>query len=574
MARTKNRDTEVFEKNNNVKEDKLLYRVAIYARLSTEDDRKIESNTIENQIALLKQYVEAKEDMVLAECYCDRGISGTCFDRPDFNRLVEDMKKGVFNCLVVKDLSRLGRNYLEAGDYIEKIFPFYDIRFISISDDYDSLYSNPTEDGMIVPLKNLINEAYAKDISLRVGTYKESAQKKGLFIGKAAPFGYLKSKDNNKVLTPDLETKHIVQRIFELRLAGVSSTKIARMLNDEEIDSPMMYRYKKGIDKTDKYANVPWDGSLIKCILSNVAYIGDMEQGYQKGSFYKGIKDHRQKKEKHIYVPNTHEPIISKEAFYKVQELLEESKEKYEKNKCKYEDIKRKEDIFKGIIYCGDCNIKLSFYRRSWKGNTGLHHYYTYLCRNRAYIGNDKCPKKNIKLEVLEDTIRVLIESHVNNLIDKQKVLSELNKTEHFKSKTVNLNMSIKALKEENSVLNARIGNLYGDYQDDIISEQEYLDLKQHFTENKSKNEQKIKQLEDEISFLSENVCVNKQMGEAIENYRLSKELTPEIIKSFISKIIVYAGKRIEVEYVFSDCLNLLEGMIAERRKELDEDGK
>ena len=183
-----------------------VYRTAIYVRLSYEDERKIKQETVENQVAFLKAFVDADAGLSLHDQYVDRGETGTNFDRPEFNRMMDDIKAGELDCVVVKDLSRLGRNYLEAGDYIEKIFPFFGIRFIAVTDNYDSLTSEPAEDGLIVPLKNLINEAYAKDISRKIRSSIDNMYRDGIMVASSIAYGYLKDPDgDHQIMIDDVE---------------------------------------------------------------------------------------------------------------------------------------------------------------------------------------------------------------------------------------------------------------------------------------------------------------------------------------------------------------------------------
>ena len=456
MARTSNREQKkrLSLADNNAQNVTKIYRAVIYARISSEDDRKIASHTIENQMALLQEYVDSKEDMELVDCYCDRGITGTRFDRPEFSRMIMDMKLGKFNCIVVKDFSRLGRNYLEAGDYLEKIFPMYGIRFISVSDGFDSLYSKPMEDGMIVPLKNLINEAYAKDISKRISVSKENQQKRGEYVGSKPPLGYLKDPDDCHHLIPDPDSEQIIRDMFAWRLEGKSVTAIARKLNKMNIPSPEQYRIQKGIEKNHKYKDVRWDGCSVVCILRNVAYIGDMEQGYQKGALYKGIPDHRQKKEQRIYVKGTHEGIVDKETFYRVQELLDETEKKQKQVQNKYKHLERKEDIFRGLLYCADCGSRLSFYRRTVKLPSGYHHYYTYLCRNTPY--REDCTKKNMKMEKLEEIVKELINLHISLYMEKEDILRDLNSNAQVRNERHRIEEEEGKMLEERKTFEAR----------------------------------------------------------------------------------------------------------------------
>lgn len=566
MARTSNRaeKRKLCITESNIQNSTKHYKTVIYARISSEDDRKIASHTIENQMALLQEYVDSKEDMELVECYCDRGITGTKFERPEFSRMISDMKTGKFNCIVVKDLSRLGRNYLEAGDYLEKIFPMYGIRFISISDGFDSLHSKPMEDGMIVPLKNLINEAYAKDISKRISVSKENQQKRGEFIGTQPPLGYIKDPENCHHLIPDPDAMQIIKDIFAWRLEGKSVTSIARLLNKMNIPSPLQYRIQKGMEKNPKYKDVRWDGCSVNGILRNAAYIGDMEQGYQKGALYKGIPDHRQKKEQRIYVKGTHEPIVDKETYYKVQELMDEVSEKHMQVQNKYKHLERKEDIFKGLLYCADCNCKLSFYRRTMKLPSGYFHYYTYLCRNTPY--REECTKKNMKMEKLAEIVKHLINLHIGLYMEKEDVLRELNLRNPVIEERCRLEQKKEEILEELEVIEARNRNLYEDLKDEIISEAEYLSLKEEYAERIEQLKAQCEDTDNSINLFKPDVKVCFEISANMKAFGGFTELTPEIIRAFIKRITFFGDDRIEIEYTFTDYLEQLDELIEERK--------
>lgn len=566
MARTSNRAAkrELSVTDKREQAAAKIYKAVIYARLSSEDDRKIASHTVDNQIALLRDYIDSRDDMEFVECYCDRGFSGTKFDRPDFMRMIADMKLGKFNCIVVKDLSRLGRNYLEAGNYMEKIFPMYGVRFICVSDGFDSLYSKPMEDGMLVPLKNLINEAYAKDISKRVSISKENQQKRGEFIGTQPPLGYLKDPEDCHHLIPDPDAMQLIKDIFAWRLEGKSVTAIARHLNKAGIPSPVQYRIQKGMEKNPKYKDVRWDGCSVGCILRNVAYIGDMEQGYQKGALYKGIPDHRQKKEQRICVMGTHEPIVDKVTFYKVQELMDEVTNRQKQVQDKYKHLHRKDDIFKGLLYCADCNCKLSFYRRTVKLPSGYFNYYTYLCRNTPY--REECTKKNMKLEKLEEIVKELISLHISLYMEREDILRELNGQKPVIGERSRLEQKKQEMLKEMDIIETRIRNLYEDLKDETISEAEYLSLKGEYVAKIEQLKKMCEETEASISMLKPDVKVSFEVSENMDKFGGFTKLTPDIIKAFIRRITFFGDNRIEVEYTFFDQLQLLDKLIEERK--------
>ena len=230
-----------------------IYQTAAYIRLSAEDSGKKDGYSLQNQEMLVLDYIGSHPELNLYREYVDNGFSGTCFDRPAFDEMMQDMRDGRINCIVVKDLSRLGRNYLEAGNYLEQIFPFFKVRFISINDGYDSIAPDSADESLIIPLKNIINEGYAKDISVKVSTALETRKKQGKFTGKYAPYGYLKDPADKNHLIIDEETKDIVKWIFQMRADGMSMSGIATQLNQEGIPSPAAYLILKGISKEKSF---------------------------------------------------------------------------------------------------------------------------------------------------------------------------------------------------------------------------------------------------------------------------------------------------------------------------------
>ncbi|MCL1883902.1 MAG: recombinase family protein [Defluviitaleaceae bacterium] len=295
-----------------------LYNVALYARLSVEDMRKKESNSIGTQIYMLKQYAQKQADMMEFGVYQDVGKTGTNFNRPGFNRLLDDIRKGKVNCIVVKDLSRLGRNHIETGDYLERVFPFMGVRFIAIDDNYDSNAPSSNED-LVIPLKNLVNEIYAKDISKKVRSQYEIKRKRGDFCGAFAPYGYIKE---GNALVVDEKAAAVVNRIFRLVIEGHSDNAISAMLNTDGILPPNRHRYEQGILKSEKHSKAQfWYKSAVKRITENTAYLGRLEQGrYKTGLMNGGIRIHVDKDD-WVVALDTHPPIIDEDMFQAVQEL-------------------------------------------------------------------------------------------------------------------------------------------------------------------------------------------------------------------------------------------------------------
>lgn len=305
----------------NPKRQEHACRAALYARLSSEDLHGKTNRSIENQIALLERFIQEQQDISVYGVYTDRGESGTNFERQGFQGMMEDVRNGAVNCIVVKDLSRFGRNYIETGDYIENILPFMGVRFIAVNDGYDSARGG---ESLTVPLKNVINDLYARDVSRKVSSSFAVKQRRGEFLGTFAPYGYLKAQGDPKHLIPDPVTAPVVARIFQWREQGFSLRAIAGRLDGEGICPPAQYRCDMGLIK-EKHRDSPcgWHKSAVARILANPVYLGHMAQAKQKTSVFQGHGRINIPQSGWVIVENTHEPIIDAVLFQAAQTGVE-----------------------------------------------------------------------------------------------------------------------------------------------------------------------------------------------------------------------------------------------------------
>ena len=354
------------------------WNVAGYLRLSKEDNENMESNSIVNQRELIEQYIRNKKDLQLVDYYIDDGYSGTNFNRPGFRRLLQDMKNKKINCIIVKDLSRFARSHIEADMYFENIFPALNIRFISVIENIDSFENPESLDNLIVPFKNLLNDAYAKDISKKVRSALLTKRLNGEFIGTSATYGYLKDpKDKHKLIIDKVASKYVIQ-IFDSAKEGKTASEIANELNKSGILTPYTYKVKNdniGVDKK-------WNAKMINVILQNRVYIGELIQGKKKVESYRTHKLITTNKDEWIITENHHEPIISKEKFEQVQEII---------NKNKAARSNKEKDLFYSFLKCADCGS--SFTLRKVKN------YEYYHCT--PYVRNSSCTSHSIKKDKL-----------------------------------------------------------------------------------------------------------------------------------------------------------------------------
>lgn len=530
-----------------------VYRTAVYVRLSREDGRKVESDTVENQRALLEDYVAGEPSLELAGVYVDRHVTGTKFDRPEFNRMVADMRAGRIDCIVVKDLSRLGRNYLEAGDYIEKIFPFFGVRFIAVTDRYDSLTSDPAEDGLVVPLKNLINEAYAKDISKKICSTFEGLFEKGVFLATTAAYGYKKNPEDSHNLLVDENVRDVVVRIFRERLEGKSLAQIARGLNADGILAPSVYWQSIGVIHKEKYTNL-WEGKQVRRILENVVYTGDVEISKSYRAYYKGVtKPVSRDKGERFYVEGHHEAVIDHETFDRVQELLQARKREYfSARENTGGDRNRREDKLQGLLFCGHCGNKMNLYRKTVKLVGGYGHYSTYVCRRAATYG-EADPPKNIKADVMEGLVMELLRSHMAVYVDARERMRALNRGPEAAGRRTALEKELSGKAGRRDKVSGFIRVLYDDFTDGVFSEGEYLEMKAGYVSELEVLDAEVAALEAEAERLAPDYAGDGKMAAAFGKYLGAEELTKELAQTFIKKIICYGSDRFDVEYTFAE---------------------
>lgn len=362
------------------------YKVAGYIRLSKEDKIKDESNSVTNQKLIITSFVERNEDLELIDFYIDDGYSGTTFDRPEYKRMLKDIVEGKVNTIIVKDLSRFGRNHIESDNYIENILPGYNVRFISIIDEIDSLKNPKSVSSIAVPLKNLMNDQYARDISEKVRSTLKIKQLNGEFIRVTAPYGYIKDpKDKHKFLI-DKNISHIIKKIFDMIIDGKSRKQVADFLNDNDILTPS--EYLKINTNKDMTVMKKWNSEMVNSILRNENYTGTLFQGKKRKLNYRVDKKINIDKENWIVTENHHEAIISKEKFDKVQEILDR-KSKVNKDGSI--------DLLSGILKCKCCGSNMI--KRASKGKI------YYYCSN--YYRTKNCENnKSISKSILDEFIK------------------------------------------------------------------------------------------------------------------------------------------------------------------------
>lgn len=572
MARKKRLDVnEVLDRERagyGLQEEQNIYQTAGYIRLSIEDSGKTDGYSLENQEKLVRDYIADQQDMRLYRLYIDNGATGTVFERPAFDEMMQDMKDGKINCIVVKDLSRLGRNYLEAGNYLEQIFPFFRVRFISITDGYDSNSPDVTDESLIIPLKNIINEGYAKDISLKITTSFESRKKQGQFMGRYPVYGYLKDPANKNHLIVNPETCGIVRRIFQMRDSGMALGTIASQLNEEGIPSPARYLWIKGLSKEERHQDSYWDRINVKRLLMNKMYLGMLVYGKERSSFAKGIKRQRVPESEWKYVPNAHEAIIDQELFDSVQKKLEDAKQNF-LNTMRVNEDYRPGNLFRGKIHCSDCGraMKMTKFVKTRKDGS-IDRYALYECCRRKQLYDLSCPQRSIRKAVVDKTVEEAIRFHIRTFLDTEQIIAKLNRSSKGRAAASDIQNHIREKQRRISKIERLSTGIYEDYREGILNEEEYLAIRSQYGEEKEGLLKEVDALmlaerEHEADYRS-----TGSLADIVRKYAEFPELNREIVEAFIADIRVHTDSHLAITFAFEDEFQRLIDMAEQRRRE------
>lgn len=527
-----------------------IFQTAIYLRLSLEDNQKKDADSLANQQALLMKYVEARPFLELVGIYTDNGCTGTDFDRPQFKQMMEDARSGKINCIVVKDLSRLGRNYVEAGDYLEKIFPFLGVRFIAVNDNYDSSNIN-SSDQLVASLKNLVNDAYAKDLSRKISTAMQEKRRRGDFVGAYEPYGYRRDPENTSKLIIDPEIAPIVEEIFELRATGIGIEKICRVLNAKGYPSPGRLRFERGIitHNNRKGSELPWNRHVLTDLLRNVVYIGNLEQGRVGVSLYQGIPYHQKDKSEWDVVMGTHEPIISMELWDQVQALNTKRSNEAKASFGKYADLPKRQNPYGSLLRCADCGRVIKQVRSYRK--TGNKDYYTYKCPQYIELGAQACTFRRLTAEALDQAVLETMRRQMDVFLEMQTLLRQLmadNRAEN--EPDAQRKQQIRAELEQKRNVSA---SLYADYKDGTVSQEEYVYAKKKLREDIEALDQELYELQYTEKRTADVIIGEKKWSELIERYYRAESVTAEMVTAMIKEIRLHSDSTITIEFLYED---------------------
>lgn len=533
------------------------YQAALYIRLSKEDGDKAESNSVSNQRELIYSYLKNREEIQVCEEKIDDGYSGVDFDRPALHSMLEDVRQGKINCIIVKDLSRFGRNYIETGRYIQQIFPFMGVRFIAINDHYDSERVDSQTEHIILPFKNLMNDSYSRDISLKVRSQIEVRQKRGDYIGSFPVYGYFRDRERKGGLVIDRTAAEVVREIFDMRIKGYNNRRIADYLNEHGIPSPVEYKmllHWRYMTSFKLEPQAKWSPMAVDRVLKNEIYTGVMVQGKERTLNYKIKRRIKVSKEDWIRVTDTHEAIISKEDFAIVQKLMLRDTRTAPGGRQLY--------LFSGLLRCGGCGGNMVRKKIRSAGNE----YCYYICSNHK---NDKsvCSSHRIREDFLHKAVLEMIKAHLA-LVSTPDELKDM--IEKLPLQEEEVRKKCRQLEERRTGL-IRYRKLkvsvYEDYKEALLTKKEYLEMKEDYELCCKRLEEAVATLEGEVSSLVREKGLHSPWIERLKDQGNISELDRGLLAMTVEEIIVTDAQHITIRFQYRDefamTLQVLEAAMA-----------
>lgn len=545
----------------------VIHKTAIYARLSREDNLN-QSDSIENQLSLLHDYVGNRPYLQLVGTYIDNGYTGTDFDRPEWQKLMEAVRAKEVDCIVVKDLSRLGRNYIETGEFLEKICPFFGIRFIAINDNFDT-DTTEASGQLSVSLSNIINDYYAKDISRKVSSALRSKMENGEFIGSWEKYGYLKDENNKNQLIINPETAPVVKQIFLWRSEGMSYMGINKKLNDSGIPSPGQYKANRGIitNNNQKDRVILWNKHMVTEILKDVTYLGHLAQRKGSQCLYAGISYHRTEEQDWIVVENTHEPIIEQELFDKVQAINNAAAEKAKANSGKYDHLPKAVNIYGKKFTCADCGSVIKLVRSFSTKKDKV--YFTFKCPTYAEHGTRACNAKKMRKADLDEAVLSAMKAQLDLFVDMQDSLHRLLAMKKAMANQTQQKDEIKSLKKKLDHKKGLFSGLYRDLREGLITDEDYAQAREIILADIDRMEKQLSELEGTTTRFEEQLRGEKKWAELVRKYHNATEVTAEMVDVMIASMKMNEDSSLEITFNHMDEFKAIYDTIEILRKEV-----
>lgn len=543
-------------------ENDEIYRAGLYARLSVEDGDNEEYNSIGNQEKLGLHFLKDKSDIRLVKIYSDNGFSGMNFKRPDFTEMMQDLRTGLINCVIVKDISRLGRHFLMTSEYVEKIFPEMGVRLICINDNFDSMKENADTSQLLLPFKMVMNDSYVRDISKKIRSSITSKMNSGEFIPPVGsiPYGYLRNPKEN-TFDIDPETADVIVRIYEMRSEGMKFNTIARTLDLEGVPSPGRIRFLRGVTVCPKFENAHWSRKTVRSICEDQVYIGNRVHGKVKRDKVGEEKKRRDEAEWTI-IPNAHEPIISKELFDMVQMVnkRELQKEAEKKQRIEVEDDMR--DVLRDKVICGDCKTKMKAGKGLPRITSNLPAFVYYNCRTYQKSRHMQCSSHYIRDEAIVYALENLLDKQINLMIDFERFVDEVSRMPKVMRYQTDLQRKQMSLQKQRKNMEEKLENLLVDLLKGTIDRDMYEYAKKQYSEKVDDLLIQENQTSVTIGELHNTLYTAQSWIQKIKKYEKLPELTKELVDELVDSIEVYSNREIVIHLKYSDPFKQLKDYI------------
>jgi len=524
-----------------------IYHAAIYVRLSKEDGdvasaAKAESNSISNQKNLIKDFLKDKDDIIVVSERVDDGYSGSDFERPGFQMMMDDIRRGTVDCVIVKDLSRFGREYIDSGKYIERLFPALGVRFIAVNDHIDSKEESSRDD-IVVPFKNLMNDAYCRDISIKIRSHLEVKRRNGEYIGAFTPYGYKKDENDRSRLVPDLYAAGVVKDIFRMKLHGMSQTAIADCLNEQGILSPMEYKHSLGIriqDNFKTHEQAEWSSMSVRRVLENEVYVGTLTQGKHSTPNHKIKKIMDKPEEEWVRIEDNHEPVISRREFAIVQRLLGMDTRTSPNEDEVY--------VLSGLAVCADCGAPMI--KRNVPAGGKVYSYY--ICSKNA--ATKQCGTHRIPKDKLERLVFDVLKTHIASVLDAGRILAYINTVPFQELEIKELERQKEAKEQEIQRCRELRDMLYEDLKEGIVSKEDYAELYEGYNNKRKKAEDAVRKISRTIQDVVDAKTDKYEWLRYFKEYQNISELSRTAAVELIERVKVYDKNHIEIDFCFQDC--------------------
>ena len=533
-----------------------VFRTAIYARLSREDGDKAESNSIVSQKALCEEYVKTHRDLEVVDSFVDDGFSGVDFNRPGFLRMELAAREGKIEAILCKDLSRLTRNYIEGGRYLERVFPQLGIRFIAINDSYDSLHKNEQSDSFVLPFKNLINDTYCKDISVKIRTNLDVKRRRGEFVGAYTPYGYAKDPTDKNKLVVDKEAGETVRKIFSMYKDGIGIGGIADRLNGMGILSPLEHKVSSGIHYGTSFkrkANAKWSYTAVRRILTNEVYTGMLVQGRRGTPNYK-VHEVREKDESEwVRYEDAHEPLVSYDDFMSVRMMLGRD--------VRSSSGDSEDNIFSGFLFCADCGQQMT--RKAVPSKKKK--YYYYVCSTNRH--SKGCRPHSISAKRLEKTVTNAVRLQIANVLDTADAMEYIRRLPAGGIGEFSYEAQIARAEDDIEGYKKKKLKLYEDLSDGIIDKKEYSDFRSQYTALMEEREMALERLRRESREARLGTGAEKAWIGLFRENQNFESLDRRVLMGLVDKVKVFDGNAVEVSFRYGDEFQRAEEFVRQHRE-------